>query len=95
MPSFSADAVPADDFRIGYLEEARECQRASNSILKKYPEDWHSIPEFWANLLGVIANASIAAVSDNVALGLYVKDEKRREEIERVRNLLDTKLGAK
>lgn len=95
MPSFSSTAVPADDFRIGYLEEARECQRASNSILKKYPDDWHSIPEFWANLLGVVANATIAAVSDNVALGLHLKDEKRREENQRIRNLLDEKLGGK
>lgn len=91
--NWGLDSFPAADFRVDYLEEARDCLRASNRLLKRYPETWHEIPAFWANLLGAIANSNVAAASENVGLGLVVKDQKRKEEIERVRTLLDEKLG--
>lgn len=69
--------------------------RASNHILKKYPDTWHQIPEFWANLFGSIANGSMACVSDYAAIGFLNSEDERRQEQQRIRKLLDEKLGAK
>jgi len=80
---FNASTVPAVDFRVDYLEEARRSLLAANQITT----------EFWANLLGAIANSNVAAVSDDVACGLLVRQEERGKKNERIRELLDQKLG--
>lgn len=94
-PVISPTAVPATDFRVDYLEEARQCLRASNKITTEYPKDWHTYPEFWANLLGAVANSNIAAASENVAYGLLTKKAEERLEVQRIREMLDEKLGSK
>lgn len=95
LPTFPTTDSLARDFRVDYLEEARNCLRASNKITTKCPKDWHEQPEFWANLLGAIANANVAAVSDNVAYGLIVKQAERQLENDRIREMLDEKLGSR
>lgn len=92
-PAFPTSTVPADDMRVDYLEEARDCLRASNSILKRYPKSWQDIPAFWANLLGAIANSNIAAVNNDVAMGFHSREEERRRRGARIRDMLDEKLG--
>lgn len=92
LPPWSASAVPAKDFRIDYLDEARECLRASNKIATAFPEHWHEKPEFWANLLGAVANSNVAAASENVAMGLLYKQDKRKQEKERLKKMLDEQL---
>ena len=74
---FNASTVPAVDFRVDYLEEARRSLLAANQITTDYPKTWNAFPEFWANLLGAIANSNVAAVSDDVACGLLVRQEER------------------
>ena len=87
--------IRLDDFRMDYLEEARECMRASNSILKRHPEDWYTIPEFWANLFGAAANGNIAAVSDDVAWGILAREDQRRDDAKKIRDSILDKLGTK
>lgn len=84
---------PAFDFRIGYLEEARSCLRASNKITEKCPQDWHQQPEFWANLLGAVANSNVAAADEEVALGLLYQQQAKARKMTAVRAMLDEKLG--
>jgi hypothetical protein len=51
------------DFRVGYCLQAREC-------LFRVKDQTVEDPEFWANLLGAIANASMACVPAPVVEGV-------------------------
>ena len=93
MPSFNLSTVPADDFRVDYLEQARECLRANNKLVEKHPNDWHTFPEFWANHLGAVANSNIAAAPNDVALGLHLRIEKSAKRKADFKEMLDKKLG--
>lgn len=59
------------DFRVTYLQEARKC-------LRYYAEHKIYSLEFWANLLGAIANAAIASVPDSVAEALATEERRQR-----------------
>lgn len=48
------------DFRVTAYLEAGECLRQAES--QSFEQ-----PEFWANLLGAVANAAVASVPDSVA----------------------------
>ena len=54
------------DFRVGYCLDAREC-------LFRVKEQNVDQPEFWANLLGAIANSCMAAVPDSVVEGVLAE----------------------
>jgi hypothetical protein len=66
--------------------EARKCLRLIDSLTTDQPE-------FWANLLGAIANLSLASVPDNVLRATEVYESERREENARIRKHLDERLG--
>lgn len=83
------------DFRVDYLEEARECIRANHKIMTQFPKDWQECPEFWANLLGAVANSNVAAASDDVVLGLVARQEQRAREHAKIKKMLDERLGSR
>lgn len=78
MASFSAYEVPADDFRLDYLRESRLCMREALKIQGK-DKKWPERPEYWANLIGGLFNATVASVSDSVAFGLESEQDHERE----------------
>jgi hypothetical protein len=70
-------SIELADFRVQYFREAQTCLE----LVEKQKVDQ---PEFWANLLGAIANASLAAVSDVVVRGVLAdceRDRKLRQEV--------------
>lgn len=77
------------DFRVAAYLEAGEC-------LKLVKGQDISQPEFWANLLGAIANAAIASVPDSVATQaepeLGRREQKQRELQKRVQKDIKKKL---
>lgn len=76
------------EFRTAALLEARKC-------LKYMDKQSVEQPEYWANLLGAIANASIAAVPDSVAddVGRVLLNRSQLQEA--VQNKIKEKLGGK
>ena len=85
--------IRTDDFRIAYVEEARDCIRANHFLMKKHPEDWNTFPEFWANLLGAVANSNIGAVDDDLAWHLMDIWDQREKKKADIKAMLDKKLG--
>lgn len=67
------------NFRVHAFQEARKCLR----LLEKLDVEQ---PEFWANLLGAVANAALASVPGEVvsaAISMDVADERHREAVRR------------
>jgi hypothetical protein len=54
------------DFRVASYMEAKECLQL---VREQKPDQ----PEFWANLLGAIANATIATMPDDVFEGVMIE----------------------
>lgn len=80
------------EFRAAAFLEAREC-------LKVMGTQEVEQPEFWANLLGAIANASIAAVPDTVAAEAYQelahRDAEKRQFQKAMQMRITEKLNGK
>lgn len=70
------------DFRVAYLQEAKRCLRYN-------AEQKVTQLEFWANLLGAVANAAVASVPDSVAHALST--EQARQQV--VRTHIRDRLG--
>lgn len=74
------------DFRVAAFLEARKCLRLIDKLTTGQPE-------FWANLLGAIANLGLTVVPDNVLWATQVYEAEREEEHARIRKHLDERLG--
>ncbi|BCP41484.1 hypothetical protein MINTMi27_15770 [Mycobacterium intracellulare] len=69
------------DFRVDYLQEAKKCLRFREG------QDVTQL-QFWANLLGAIANATIAAVPDSVAQALEDQQDRQQAVYDHIREKL-------
>lgn len=80
------------EFRTAAFLEARRC-------LKYMDKQSVEQPEYWANLLGAIANATIAAVPDSVAADvdreMWRREARDRELQTAVQTKIKEKLGGK
>jgi hypothetical protein len=76
------------DFRVAAYREAQKCLRY---VSKQNPEQ----PSFWANLLGAIANATLATVPDSVMGAVMADDWDRERQHQRVREHINKKLVEK
>lgn len=77
----------ADDFRVDCLFEAQRC-------LKLVGKQNLSQQEFWANLLGGVANAAIASIPDSVVSEYRREQDKRARKLEIIHDHLTDRLGA-
>lgn len=75
------------NFRIAAFQEARECFR----LVKEMDIEQ---PEFWANLLGAIANGVMASVPDSVVAGALAQEAQRVEKQKAARKHLKAALDA-
>lgn len=69
------------DFRVDYLYEAQKCLR---HVVKQDP----SQPQFWANLLGAIANATVASVPESVMAGVLEREKRHQAASEHIKERL-------
>lgn len=65
------------DFRVAALLESQKCLTTVSRMVEK--KGWDAEPAFWANLLGAVANATIASVPNSVAAGLVAFKERESE----------------
>jgi hypothetical protein len=76
------------DFRLHAFHEGHQCLKMVDKLDIREPE-------FWANLLGAIANFSISSISDSVASALIhesMVDQQKRERFrEKLNEVLDKK----
>lgn len=76
------------DFRVTSYREAAECLRL---VREQKPDQ----PEFWANLLGAIANATMAALPDSVANEVVVTTLAERAKRQKLQNAIQKELNRK
>lgn len=72
------------NFRIAAFQEARTCFR----LVKEMDIEQ---PEFWANLLGAIANGVMASVPDSVVAGALAQEAKQRAARKHLKAALDAR----
>jgi hypothetical protein len=78
----------ADDFRVTCFFEAEEC-------LKLVEAQQVDQPQFWGNLLGAIANATIASLPDSVYEQAAAELARRQTANDRLQRAVQKKITEK